>query len=346
MDPLLEQLLAARRRIAGDLRAGRPEPDELEKSPAKGERFDELARGLHTLKGSAATLGLDELADFAHRMEDVVLPLRGSSKPLPASVADALLKSLDVWMARLRATSSKAEPPDLAPSLALLEKVKPPAAAQPKGKKKNGKSAAAAETLAANLAASRLRSPNRPRPPAPEPVLAAAPSDAQADSWRALAGDRAPARRAPARCGCAWRNGAARSTRRCTSSIAWHSAETAEARAVLLGVRRRSSPTARKRRTSSRRWRTLKAISTMPVDRDRAAAARGPGHLHGHRKASPGSVVGAEVAGPPRSSSSGTAVHPQRGDHGLETPDARGQGAGKGRSPSGWSSRGTCSSSR
>src|SRR5262249_49983766 len=147
MDPLLEQLLAGfvdesqeiYERVARSLM-------ELEKNPAQGASFDELARGLHALKGSAATLGLDELSDFAHRMEDVVLPLRGSSKPLPGPIADALLKSLDVWMARLRATASKGELPDLAPSLALLEKVKPSSAAPPSfpppqkgGKKKNGK---------------------------------------------------------------------------------------------------------------------------------------------------------------------------------------------------------------
>src|SRR6185312_5170529 len=98
---------------------------------AQGTRFDDLARGLHTLKGSAATLGLEELADFAHRMEDAVLPLRGSADPLPAPLADAVLKALDVWMARLRATSAKTELPDLKPSYELLRQVAPRAAPLP-----------------------------------------------------------------------------------------------------------------------------------------------------------------------------------------------------------------------
>ena len=75
MDPLLEQLLTGfvdesqeiYERITRNL-------IELENAPAQGTRFDDLARGLHTLKGSAATLGLDELADLAHRMEDAILP--------------------------------------------------------------------------------------------------------------------------------------------------------------------------------------------------------------------------------------------------------------------------------
>src|SRR3954468_12273839 len=101
---------------------------DLERLPASGPRFDDLARGLHTLKGSAATLGLSELSDLAHKMEDAVLPLRGSDQPLPPALADALLRSLDVWMAHLRATAARTEPPDLRPSYALLAG----AAAQPK----------------------------------------------------------------------------------------------------------------------------------------------------------------------------------------------------------------------
>src|SRR3954464_3919338 len=88
--------------------------------PASGPRFDDLARGLHTLKGSAATLGLTELSDLAHNMEDAVLPLRGSEQPLAPALAEALLRSLDTWLAHLRATASRGEPPDLRPSYALL----------------------------------------------------------------------------------------------------------------------------------------------------------------------------------------------------------------------------------
>src|SRR5476649_1257737 len=93
---------------------------ELERRPASGPRFDDLARGLHTLKGSAATLGLVALSAFAHKMEDAVLPLRGSDQPLPPNLTDAVLRSLDVWLAHLRATATHNEPPDLRPSYALL----------------------------------------------------------------------------------------------------------------------------------------------------------------------------------------------------------------------------------
>src|SRR5919199_3868025 len=145
MDALLDQLLAGfvdeaqeiYDRVTSSLM-------ELEKEAAQGPKFDEVARGLHTLKGSAATLGLEELADFAHRMEDVVLPLRGSSDPLPGPVADAILKCLDTWMARLRATNAKGDLPDLQASYALLAQVKPagPASKASSGKKSSASKAA------------------------------------------------------------------------------------------------------------------------------------------------------------------------------------------------------------
>src|SRR3954453_15564704 len=187
MDPLLEQLLEgfvdesqeSFDRVTRSLM-------ELEKSPAQGPSFDELARGLHTLKGSAATLGLAELADFAHRMEDVVLPLRGSAQPLPAPVSDAVLKAVDVWMARLRATAAKKELPDLAASIALLERVKPAAAppvkSNAKAPTKNGARAGgekrppATETLAANVA--------QATDDTAVPVVPAANDDTQGESWR------------------------------------------------------------------------------------------------------------------------------------------------------------------
>ena len=96
---------------------------ELEKGHEQS-RFDDLARGLHTLKGSSATLGLSDLSDLAHRMEDVVLPLRGKAAALPGALTDALLKTLDTWMAHLRATAAKSDLPDLKPSHKLLESVR------------------------------------------------------------------------------------------------------------------------------------------------------------------------------------------------------------------------------
>ena len=123
VDPLLEQLLRGFVDEAQEIceRITRALLDlERGVSGKPGTAFADLARGLHTLKGSAATLGLDELAEVAHRMEDVIAPLRPEAR-LPAPVADALLRSLDAWMSHLRATSSGAPLPDLGPTALLLE---------------------------------------------------------------------------------------------------------------------------------------------------------------------------------------------------------------------------------
>jgi chemotaxis protein histidine kinase CheA len=122
IDPLMQQLLE------GFVDEGREICErvtknllELEKAKAIDPAvFDELARGLHTMKGSAATLGLDELSELAHAMENVFLPLRGSEGTMPLPVADALLKTVDVWLLHLKATADGSEQPDLVPWFELV----------------------------------------------------------------------------------------------------------------------------------------------------------------------------------------------------------------------------------
>ncbi|HTO98314.1 MAG TPA: response regulator [Myxococcales bacterium] len=328
MDPLLEQLLEGfvdesqeiYDRVTRSLMA-------LEKSPAQGSSFDELARGLHTLKGSAATLGLSELADFAHRMEDVVLPLRGSAQPLPGPISDALLNTLDVWMARLRATAAKTDLPDLSPGFALLDSVKPAAAA---GKKeKHGKRAA--EPPPAKVAV-----------PVPDdtavPVAPAANDDTQGDSWRvstrqviSLLHEVERLREVRLRL----------EERRRELDRALHQlsrlgiqGETAEARALLLGIRRSLGADGEEASDIVASMEDgLKAISTMPVRtvieplrravRDLCKATGKEARL---------SVAGGEVSLDRRvlEQLRGPLVHLVRNavDHGLEMPEVR-ERAGK-----------------
>ncbi|MBS2021423.1 MAG: response regulator [Deltaproteobacteria bacterium] len=101
-DALLEQLIAGFVEEAKGLAAkATRQLLELEKSGG-GRSFDDLARGLHTLKGSAATLGLSDLSELAHKMEDALLPLRGHEGPLPGRLADTLLKALDAFLSHLQ----------------------------------------------------------------------------------------------------------------------------------------------------------------------------------------------------------------------------------------------------
>ncbi|TMA14818.1 MAG: response regulator [Deltaproteobacteria bacterium] len=345
MDPLLEQLLAGfvdesqeiYERVTRNLM-------ELEKSPAQGPGFDDLARGLHTLKGSAATLGLEELADFAHRMEDVILPLRGSAKPLPAAVADAVLKSLDIWMARLRAIAAKGELPDLGPSFALLEKVKPAGAAKKKnGAGKNGKGRAVPEKPAAEVAPPpEVALPPPPVASAPEPAPVPVADDAQADSWRvstrqviALLQEVERLREVRLR---------VEERRRELEKAVLQldrlgiQAETAEARAVLLGVRRSLGADGEEAADIvSSMEEGLKTISTTPVRTVLDPLRRAVRDLcKATGKQAKLSVVGAEVSLDRRAIEQlrGPLIHLVRNavDHGLEMPEVR---EARGKNPEG-----------
>ena len=124
LDPMMEQLLPGFVDESKEI-IERVTEHLLELEKARDEaRFDDLARGLHTLKGSAATLGLSEVSELAHRMEDAVLPLRGKATALPSALTDAVLKSLETWMQHLRATTAKSDLPDLSPSKELLGSVR------------------------------------------------------------------------------------------------------------------------------------------------------------------------------------------------------------------------------
>ena len=74
---------------------------------ATASSYDELCRSLHTLKGSAGTLGFSDLSDAAHQMEDAVVPFRALLVPLPAELADAVFQVMDAF--NLRAEAYAAE---------------------------------------------------------------------------------------------------------------------------------------------------------------------------------------------------------------------------------------------
>ncbi len=357
LDPLMEQLLAGfveeaqeiYQRLTHDL-------IELEKgTAARAKVFDNLARGLHTLKGSAATLGLDALADLAHRMEDVVLPLRGWDAPLPPLVADAILRTLDVWMAHLRATNARIELPLLEPSHELLAEVKSVGALVPRAAPgpQDGPASQAAEE--GRQLASALQAPPPPAPPA-------ALTSTEADHPRRRVEDRGadePSPQAPAGEEGAWRV----TTRQVVGLL--HEVErlrevrlrleerrreieralqqldrlgiqsdTAEARAVLLSTRRSLTADGDEAADIVASMEDgLKAISTMPVRtvlEPLRRAVRDLARLQGKQVKL--SVVGAEVSLDRRVLESLRAplVHLVRNavDHGLEIPSVR-EGRGK-----------------
>jgi two-component system chemotaxis sensor kinase CheA len=68
----------------------------LEELPTDREALDEVFRGVHTIKGDAATLGMKDLADFAHRVEDALELLRSGARQMSSQLATFLLRTVDV----------------------------------------------------------------------------------------------------------------------------------------------------------------------------------------------------------------------------------------------------------
>ena len=134
-DPATEALIVAyateAREICDRLTRRVLELEQADLEPAtRAKRYEEVARGLHTLKGNSDTFGFRDLADLAHRLEDIVIPLRAQQQALPPETADALLRALDVFTSRLSADDTLTSLPPLdAIHRELAELRAPPAAA-------------------------------------------------------------------------------------------------------------------------------------------------------------------------------------------------------------------------
>jgi two-component system chemotaxis sensor kinase CheA len=81
------------------------ETDDLRK------HFEVAARGLHTLKGSSAVLGLLELSKLAHQLEEEIAPFYKNLQPLSQAAVDTLLNGLERFMDGVRAEGSVAAKP-------------------------------------------------------------------------------------------------------------------------------------------------------------------------------------------------------------------------------------------
>ena len=73
----------------------------LEANPGDAESRNELFRIVHTLKGNAAIIGVEELVDSAHATEDLLDALRSGRVTVTRTVVDGLFAALDVFRAIL-----------------------------------------------------------------------------------------------------------------------------------------------------------------------------------------------------------------------------------------------------
>jgi two-component system chemotaxis sensor kinase CheA len=67
----------------------------LEETPGNIDLVSRLFRNIHTIKGGAGMVGLDDLANFTHDAENLLDEVRKSKIPLTAKIATVLLQSLD-----------------------------------------------------------------------------------------------------------------------------------------------------------------------------------------------------------------------------------------------------------
>ncbi len=68
---------------------------ELERAPTSPEPLATVFRKFHSLKGSAATVGFDQLSGFAHRIEDLLDRLRAGDEPVTEEIISFLLQVKD-----------------------------------------------------------------------------------------------------------------------------------------------------------------------------------------------------------------------------------------------------------
>ncbi|BAK17397.1 chemotaxis protein histidine kinase [Solibacillus silvestris StLB046] len=68
---------------------------ELEKNPEDLTIVGEIFRSAHTLKGMAATMGFEDLADLTHKMENILDAIRNSKIKVNAEILDVVFESVD-----------------------------------------------------------------------------------------------------------------------------------------------------------------------------------------------------------------------------------------------------------
>jgi two-component system chemotaxis sensor kinase CheA len=93
----------------------------LEKESKNPDLMQEIFRAAHTLKGSSAMVGHQDLSNLAHAMEDVLDHIRKGVLAISPSIIDALLHGLDVMrLLRKEMVSPNAKPTDISDAVAEL----------------------------------------------------------------------------------------------------------------------------------------------------------------------------------------------------------------------------------
>ncbi len=89
---------------------------QLEKSPQQTDRLKHMLRSVHTLKGSANILHIDQISQLTHNIEDVLIALQDGNIALTPSIIELLFESVDMLSACTQAVQrDEADSLDIAP---------------------------------------------------------------------------------------------------------------------------------------------------------------------------------------------------------------------------------------
>jgi two-component system chemotaxis sensor kinase CheA len=96
---------------------------ELNENPADQELVGRIFRGLHTIKGSGAMFGFDQLAAFTHQLETAFDEVRNGRLPVGGELIDLTLSALDQIRVLLE-EGAGGPPADAAAGTKILDKVR------------------------------------------------------------------------------------------------------------------------------------------------------------------------------------------------------------------------------
>lgn len=84
----------------------------LERNPSDPAPLREMLLAAHTIKGSAAMVTLNDAAELAHAIEDVLVYLRDEQRQLDRETADLLFQGVDLLRALVRDGTTDPSAPD------------------------------------------------------------------------------------------------------------------------------------------------------------------------------------------------------------------------------------------
>ena len=97
---------------------------ELEKNPDDRDIINNIFRAAHSLKSSAAFVGLNDLSDLAHRMENLLQGLRDGTMAITPQIVDIIFKCLDAISSVIDTVAGGEEPTqNLKPIMDRIEAV-------------------------------------------------------------------------------------------------------------------------------------------------------------------------------------------------------------------------------